>query len=426
MEIKVQCDCGQKFKFDVEPVNGRMPWEVQCPVCGASGTAKANDVLQKQLGSSPPPPPPVPVARVIPTAAAVPAAPAPMARLSIARPQPAPAAAEAVPVPPPVAPAVPRPVPRRVSVGARPAKSAGPDAEGKTPNFWLSTAAVFLGAVIGLVLWHVGYRLTGWSLGFMALVTGCIAGAAPQVLGHYRGVGMGFIAAFLTFVAVFTAQFLNAKHEVKSYVKESTQEEYDDAMKEAKAAVEAVPNGTDQEIRAHLAKDQSFEGFVVSPSDIDQEEVNDLRRQLPLMRELVNGQIKPEEYQARAAEQVDTGMYESAVTEAKAVVAVAPNGTEQELRAYLAKEYSEPGATVTPAEIDADEVEYLQQQYPRMKQLADGSLTREQYLQQESESGLQLDEEDFLNFYLIFRTVNIFNIVSIVLGIGAAFLTAKG
>jgi len=25
MEIKIECGCGTRFKFDVEPVNGRMP-----------------------------------------------------------------------------------------------------------------------------------------------------------------------------------------------------------------------------------------------------------------------------------------------------------------------------------------------------------------------------------------------------------------
>ena len=47
MELKVHCDCGQKYKFDVEPQNGRMPFEVNCPICGASGTAKANASLQQ-------------------------------------------------------------------------------------------------------------------------------------------------------------------------------------------------------------------------------------------------------------------------------------------------------------------------------------------------------------------------------------------
>jgi outer membrane protein assembly factor BamB len=37
MEIKLQCYCGTKFAFDVEPVNGQMPWQVRCPHCRADG-----------------------------------------------------------------------------------------------------------------------------------------------------------------------------------------------------------------------------------------------------------------------------------------------------------------------------------------------------------------------------------------------------
>ena len=46
MEIKLLCDCGTKFKFEVEPVHGRMPAPVHCPSCGAEATAKANDFLR--------------------------------------------------------------------------------------------------------------------------------------------------------------------------------------------------------------------------------------------------------------------------------------------------------------------------------------------------------------------------------------------
>jgi len=87
MEIKVQCDCGQKFKFDVEPVNGQMPFRVNCPACGADGTARANVILQQLL---PPTPIPAPSAPLPP-----PPAPAPMrpSGLSINRSHTPPAAA---------------------------------------------------------------------------------------------------------------------------------------------------------------------------------------------------------------------------------------------------------------------------------------------------------------------------------------------
>ena len=49
--IKIQCGCGQKYAFDVEPVNGRMAAAVACPVCGADGTAAADAVLAQALAA---------------------------------------------------------------------------------------------------------------------------------------------------------------------------------------------------------------------------------------------------------------------------------------------------------------------------------------------------------------------------------------
>jgi hypothetical protein len=54
--IKVSCARGQKYSFEVEPVNGRMPSTIACPVCGADGTGVANDILARNMPSSPPPP----------------------------------------------------------------------------------------------------------------------------------------------------------------------------------------------------------------------------------------------------------------------------------------------------------------------------------------------------------------------------------
>jgi hypothetical protein len=60
--VKIICDCGQKYAFDVHPSNGRMPATVQCPVCGRDGTAVANEVIASALGAQPAPPAPQPVA----------------------------------------------------------------------------------------------------------------------------------------------------------------------------------------------------------------------------------------------------------------------------------------------------------------------------------------------------------------------------
>ncbi len=47
--IKIICDCGQKYAFDVQPVDGRMPVTVDCPVCRRDGTAAANESIGKIL-----------------------------------------------------------------------------------------------------------------------------------------------------------------------------------------------------------------------------------------------------------------------------------------------------------------------------------------------------------------------------------------
>jgi uncharacterized protein YxjI len=70
MEIKIQCGCGTKFKFDVEPVNGRMPVAAICPSCGANGTMDANQYIAQKLGATAYAPPAPAVASAV-------AAPAP-------------------------------------------------------------------------------------------------------------------------------------------------------------------------------------------------------------------------------------------------------------------------------------------------------------------------------------------------------------
>jgi len=51
--IKIQCDCGQRYAFEVEPVGGRMPKAVVCPACGADGTAAANVAIAQSLAAKP-------------------------------------------------------------------------------------------------------------------------------------------------------------------------------------------------------------------------------------------------------------------------------------------------------------------------------------------------------------------------------------
>lgn len=51
--VKIECECGQHYAFEVEPVNGRMPSAIVCPGCGGDGTVAANDVISVALTGIP-------------------------------------------------------------------------------------------------------------------------------------------------------------------------------------------------------------------------------------------------------------------------------------------------------------------------------------------------------------------------------------
>jgi hypothetical protein len=51
--IKIQCGCGQRYAFDVEPVNGRMTSPVACPACGTDGTIAANAIIAQNAQPQP-------------------------------------------------------------------------------------------------------------------------------------------------------------------------------------------------------------------------------------------------------------------------------------------------------------------------------------------------------------------------------------
>ncbi len=54
--IKIQCACGQRYAFEVEPVGGQVPAAVTCPACGADGTAAANAAIAQSMATQPPAP----------------------------------------------------------------------------------------------------------------------------------------------------------------------------------------------------------------------------------------------------------------------------------------------------------------------------------------------------------------------------------
>jgi hypothetical protein len=177
MELKVVCNCGQKYKFDVEPVNGQMPFTVNCPVCGINGTHLANGLLSQM-----PLPMPAPILPPSPIAAAAPVA---------------------APVRPPTpAAAAPRAAATPKYLQTNPAT--------QNNKFLHGIAGAFLGAAVALALMAGFTMLTGMKFPLLGTVEGAIIGFGARLL--YKGTSstlgaMSAGVAFLTIIGTFLMMF---------------------------------------------------------------------------------------------------------------------------------------------------------------------------------------------------------------------------
>jgi hypothetical protein len=191
MELKVVCHCGQKYKFDVEPVNRQMPFTVNCPVCGLDGTPLANNLLMQM-----PMPATIAVPPPIPPAIAAPPPPTGVApSLSISAPpvRSAPAAPAAAYAP---APAMPKYMRDNPAI--------------QNNSFMLGVVGAILGAVVAVAL-MVGFTMfTGMRFPLIGTVMGAIIGFGARLM--YRGTDstLGFMSAgvaFVTIVGTFLLMF---------------------------------------------------------------------------------------------------------------------------------------------------------------------------------------------------------------------------
>jgi hypothetical protein len=185
MELKVRCHCGQKFKFDVEPVEGRMPFAVACPICGTDGTDVANTVLGQLF--------PRPALTPITVAVAAPIAVATSAPVGL---RVGTVAASAPPI------VSDNDVPRFVQKTAMPTEK--PVGQG---NIFLGILGAVIGAGIGAGVIFALAALMEFSMPILCILIGLLSGAGARLA--YRGSDstLGFFAAAVTLVAVGITMF---------------------------------------------------------------------------------------------------------------------------------------------------------------------------------------------------------------------------
>jgi hypothetical protein len=184
MEVKVACDCGQKYKFDVEPVNGRMPVAVNCPNCGMDGTPMANSIITQIF---PGPTPQIPVAMAIP---------APVGGLRINK--------TATDNSAPPLPSTPR--------SNVPMRTLAPTLHNVKPvnefNLGLGILGAVLGAVLGAGLMYGFFLWADFRFPLMGTGIGVLAGLGARVL--YKGTDMtlGVITAVIALFATAGTLYL--------------------------------------------------------------------------------------------------------------------------------------------------------------------------------------------------------------------------
>ena len=176
MELKVVCQCGQKYKFDVEPVGGRMPFTVNCPVCNVDGTPAANAQLAGKTSTVPP---------SLSATTPPPFAPAPM-RLQVSAPVSAPPPLMAAATPPPIA-------------AMRPVATAKKSAANVPGEFSLvrGILGALLGAGVGAGLMLAFWSWTHFRFPLMGIAIGAAAGYGARWLARGTETRLGIITAVI-------------------------------------------------------------------------------------------------------------------------------------------------------------------------------------------------------------------------------------
>jgi hypothetical protein len=192
MPVKVQCACGQRYAFDVEPVNGVMLSPVACPACGADGTGAANDFIARTvaeyMASAPVPVGAVAPASVAAVAPSATAAPASAGGLRVR----APAAA---PPPPPIlsSQSAPRPVPQYVAAAQKRGKDGWATEETQLNKLgtWIIVTPTILAGLIswGIIGVEVPIKTLFIVVGIAGILGGAlnIAGRGPIIAGAFIG-----------------------------------------------------------------------------------------------------------------------------------------------------------------------------------------------------------------------------------------------
>lgn len=294
IEIKVQCDCGQKFKFDVEPVHQQMPYAVTCPTCGRDGTGKANATLQQMAT------PAAVTAEDIAPVAGIAAAPAPApAAPRLRMSAPSHTTSEAPAADTTMAP------PAITGLARHPGDTTA--APAKKSSFGMALLGGLIGTLAGTLIYFLVLKYCGVQYRivakFLALGVGALAGWLAEVMGKGEGSKeLGAITAVMVLCGLIGSQYLIAlgwwNEELALLGKGETA--YSLNVQSAKLVVQAVPTGSESEIRNFLAKQASEDGSPINPASVNADDVKAFHdKTLPEDQALASGKMTEAQYDAQ-------------------------------------------------------------------------------------------------------------------------------
>lgn len=253
MEIKIQCPCGTRYKFDVEPVNGLMPGPIFCPTCSLEGTEAGNSILQSHF--------------------------------------PASISAPAASAPPPLAPPVPVPAPARVATTT---KKKLPRLPSHEPSVVLATIGAVVAALIGMLFWYGFMQVTGIASGWIAWGVGAFVGLGTKMMGRGGATSFGAIAAVCALVAILGGRQMNYSNAISEFVQGALDDVYQDRVDFATRVAEAK---SDDELRQILAEDDAEIGEMADPESISDEYLAEFKREeRPELDKLLSGETTKAEF----------------------------------------------------------------------------------------------------------------------------------
>ncbi|HEX7861548.1 MAG TPA: hypothetical protein VF773_14530 [Verrucomicrobiae bacterium] len=358
MEVKILCPCGAKYKFEVEPQNGRLPGPVSCPVCQVDGTELGNQVVAQALGAVyVPTPVPAQAAPAAPVSSSsggrsgfvAPSVPRSSKEMRAAAAAPVvPVAAPPTPTAVRVAPAVVVPVggsshavpsAKVVPSGAGPRLSVAGDAAPAVPmavtaahssappvpppparpqkmeaepSFMRGVMGIAAASFIALLVWFGITLTTGFIIKPLAIGVGAFIGWAGAWMAKQRSVRLGVIAAAATALAVIFGLMWSARHEAYQAVNETIDEMYKEQMEYAKAAVAASRNDTnllnfiDENgtgvTMSDEDEDENFNRFVTASAEGNDVAANrklltDFKKnELPKLRKFADGKVSKSQF----------------------------------------------------------------------------------------------------------------------------------